>query len=96
VPPPVRRPCCGPPCCVCTTAALTPVAPSHPPPRTRRLAHTIKRARWLNLLTPHAKPHPKLRFTSLTPTPLTAGAAGGPADAAGSAATGAVKVASPL
>ena len=59
-----------------------------PPPPARRLAHTIRRSRWLNLLTRHAKPHPKLRFTSLTPTPVEARAVVGAAGNAPSAARG--------
>jgi hypothetical protein len=34
-----------------------------------RLARTIKRTRWMNLLPYHSKLHPKLRYTSLNPLP---------------------------
>ena len=44
----------------------------HNPPTSprRRLARTIRRARWLNLIPWHEKLHPKLRFSSLKPDPL--------------------------
>lgn len=70
-----------------------------PPRPYRRLAHTIRTSRWLNLLTWHSKPHPKLRFTSLTPKPLGGAAAAGAAPAvdAGAAKAGeAVKIGSAL
>ena len=39
----------------------------------RRLAETVKRARWLNLLPFHGKLHPRLRFAALrVPQPLPA------------------------
>jgi len=54
--------------------SLVPNAPERPMLRfahhcPRRAAHTIRRARWLNLIPWHSKPHPQLRFTSLTPAP---------------------------
>ena len=69
-------------------AGITSGAHNHPPSLPTptphlRLDKTIKRARWLNLLTVHAKPHPRLRFTSLKPMPIT-----GPAEEAGPKADG--------
>jgi hypothetical protein len=34
-----------------------------------RLARTIKRTRWMNLIPYHSKLHPKLRYSSLNPLP---------------------------
>lgn len=50
-------------------------APSSVHVHSCRLAATIKRARWLNLVPWHSKLHPKLRFSSLKPEPLGAVAA---------------------
>ncbi|RYG47378.1 hypothetical protein EON67_08650 [archaeon] len=34
-----------------------------------RLAHTIKRSKWMNIIPWHSKAHPMLRFSSMKPMP---------------------------